>query len=213
MEKNIFSKVFLWMFIGLILTFGVGIYISNNPTMLENLFVGSRWIILAIIQIVVVMFLSFRINKLSPMSAKILFLVYSLITGLTFSTIFVVYQVQSIIYVFLLSAIIFLIFGLIGYFTRVDLTKLGTILMMMLIGVLLSIIINLFFNNQTFDLVTNIICLIVFLGYTAYDIQKIKNSYYIINKDNASIFGALQLYIDFINIFLRLLRLFGKTND
>lgn len=213
MEKNIFSKVFLWMFIGLILTFGVGIYVSNNPTMLENLFVGSRWIILAIIQIVVVMFLSFRINKLSPMSAKILFLVYSLITGLTFSTIFVVYQVQSIIYVFLLSAIIFLIFGLIGYFTRVDLTKLGTILMMMLIGVLLSIIINLFFNNQTFDLVTNIICLIVFLGYTAYDIQKIKNSYYIINKDNASIFGALQLYIDFINIFLRLLRLFGKTND
>lgn len=213
MEKNIFSKVFLWMFIGLILTFGVGIYVSNNPTMLENLFVGSRWIIVAIIQIVVVMFLSFRINKLSPMSAKILFLVYSLITGLTFSTIFVVYQVQSIIYVFLLSAIIFLIFGLIGYFTRVDLTKLGTILMMMLIGVLLSIIINLFFNNQTFDLVTNIICLIVFFGYTAYDIQKIKNSYYIVNKDNASIFGALQLYIDFINIFLRLLRLFGKTND
>lgn len=213
MEKNIFSKVFLWMFIGLILTFGVGIYVSNNPTMLENLFVGSRWIILAIIQIVVVMFLSFRINKLSPMSAKILFLVYSLITGLTFSTIFVVYQVQSIIYVFLLSAITFLIFGLIGYFTRVDLTKLGTILMMMLIGVLLSIVINLFFNNQTFDLVTNIICLIVFLGYTAYDIQKIKNSYYIVNKDNASIFGALQLYIDFINIFLRLLRLFGKTND
>lgn len=214
MENKIISKSFLWMFVGLLLTFGVGYYISTNQTMFENLFQGKNWFILAIIEIVVVLFLSFRIRKMAPMTAKILFLVYSLITGATFSAIFVVYQVESIIYVFLLSSIVFLIFGLIGYFTKIDLSKLGTILFMALLAVILASIVNMFIGSESFNFGLNIICLLIFFGYTAYDVQKIKsNGYWIDNEENAAIFGALQLYIDFINIFIRLIQLFGNRRD
>ena len=213
LDNKIFSKVFMWMFIGLAITFGTGYYVSVNPNMLFNVF-GSYYWILIIAEIVVVIWLSARIRKMKPMTAKILFCLYSFLTGLTFSSIFVVYQVTSIVYVFGITSIIFLIFALIGYFTKIDLTKLGTYLFMALLGVIICSIINIFVKSSAFDLGLTIICLIIFIAYIAYDIQLIKrNLYMITEEDNLAIYGALQLYLDFINIFLRLLQLFGKARD
>lgn len=214
LESNkLFSKVFLWMFIGLAITFGIGYYVSINANMLYNVF-SKYYIFLVIAELVVVIWLSARIRKMKPMTAKILFCLYSLITGLTFSSIFVVYEITSIVYVFGITSLIFLIFALIGYFTKIDLTKIGVYLFMILFGVIICSIINMFVGSETFDLGITIVCLIVFIVYIAYDIQIIKRNLYLIEEeDNLAIYGALQLYLDFINIFLRLLQLFGRNND
>lgn len=214
LESNkIFTKVFLWMFIGLAITFGIGYYISMNETMFYNVFAKYYWFLI-IAELVVVIVLSARIRRMKPMTAKILFCLYSFITGLTFSSIFVVYQLTSIVYVFGITALIFLIFAAIGYFTKIDLTKLGIYLFMALLGVIICSIINMFIGSETFDLTLTIICLIVFIAYIAYDIQIIKRNLYSIGEeDNLAIYGALQLYLDFINIFLRLLRIFGNSRD
>jgi len=214
LESNkIFTKVFLWMFIGLAITFGIGYYISMNETMFYNVFAKYYWFLI-IAEIVVVIVLSARIRKMKPMTAKILFCLYSFITGLTFSSVFVVYQLTSIVYVFGITALIFLIFAAIGYFTKIDLTKLGIYLFMVLLGVIICSIINMFVGSETFDFTLTIICLIVFIAYIAYDIQIIKRNLYLIEEeDNLAIYGALQLYLDFINIFLRLLRIFGNSRD
>ena len=212
--NRVLSKMFLWMFLGLMVTFGVAYFLSQNDTMMYNLFSGKKYMIVWIAEIVVVMVLSLRIRKLSVMSARILFILYSLLTGVTVSTIFIVYSISSIIYVFLITCVLFLIFGLIGYFTKLDLSKLGSILMMALLGSLICVFINIFVRSETFDLVTTIIMVLIFLGYIAYDINVIKNNYRDIqDEDKLVIYGALSLYLDFINLFLRLLRLFGKSND
>ena len=212
-DNKIFSKIFMWMFIGLAITFGVGYYVSINDVMLYNVF-SKYYIFLIIAELVVVIWLSARIRKMSPMTAKVLFCVYSLLTGLTFSSIFVVYQITSIVYVFGITSLIFLIFALIGYFTKIDLTKIGIYLFMALLGVIICSIINMFIGSETFNLGLTIICLVIFIIYVAYDIQIIKrNLYMITEEDNLAIYGALQLYLDFINIFLRLLQLFGRGRD
>ena len=212
-DNKIFSKIFFWMFIGLAITFGVGYYVSINENMLYNVF-SKYYIFLIIAELAVVIWLSAKINKMQPQTAKILFCVYSFLTGLTFSSIFVIYNMMSIMYVFGITSIIFLIFALIGYYTNIDLTKMGVYLFMILIGVIICSIINIFVGSYKFDLVLTIICLIVFIIYIAYDIQVIKRKlYHIANEENFAIFGALQLYLDFINIFIRLLQLFGRSRD
>jgi len=213
LDNKIFSKVFFWMFIGLAITFGVGYYVSINDVMLYNVF-KKYYIFLAIAEIAVVIWLSLKIRSMKPMTAKILYCLYSFLTGLTFSSIFVVYNVTSIVYVFGITSLIFLIFALIGYFTKIDLTKIGIYLFMILIGIIICSLINMFIGSETFNLALTIICLIVFIIYVAYDIQIIKRNLYLIpEEDNLAIYGAFQLYLDFINIFLRLLQLFGKHND
>ena len=212
-NNKIFSKIFMWMFIGLAITFGVGAYVSMNENMLYNVF-SKFYVVLIVAELVVVIWLSARIRKMSPMAAKIMFCLYSFLTGLTFSSIFVLYELTSIIYVFGITSLIFLIFALIGYYTNIDLTKFGIYLFMILLGIIICSLINIFVGSESFDLVLTIVCLIVFICYIAYDIQVIKrNLYSIENEDNLAIYGALQLYLDFINIFLKLLRLFGKNND
>ena len=212
-DNKIFPKIFFWMFIGLAITFGIGYYVSLNENMLYNVF-SEYYIFLIIAEIVVVLWLSARINKMSPTTAKILFCLYSFITGLTFSSIFVVYRMTSIITIFGITSLIFLIFALIGYYTKIDLTKIGVYLFMALLGVIICSLINIFVGSETFDLTLTIICLVIFIIYIAYDIQVIKRKlYHIVENENLAIFGALQLYLDFINIFLRLLQLFGKSRD
>ena len=209
-----FSKIFLWMFIGLAITFGVAYYISTNDNMVYNLFSGSKYYIFWILEIVVVLFLSVRIRKLNPLTAKILFLLYSALTGLTLSSVFILYNIMSIVYTFAITSGLFLGFGLIGYFTKLDLTKIGIYLVMALFGVIIASLINVFVGSEVFDLGLCIIAIIIFLAYIAYDIQLIKkNMFGIENEDNLVIYGALQLYLDFINLFLRLLRFFGKSKD
>jgi len=211
--NNIFKKVFLWMMIGLLVTFATGYTVATNPNMIEKIFSTSLYIILPIIEIILVIVLSARITKMNPTTARILFILYSFVTGLTFSSIFIIYEMTSIIFVFLITAIVFGILSLIGYTTKVDLTKLGTYLFVGLIGILICSIINMFIGNGMFEIIICSISIIVFLGFTAYDVQKIKelSNYY--EEDNLAIIGALELYLDFINIFLDLLRLFGNNRD
>ncbi len=214
MNSKIMSKVFLWMCIGLAITFITGRLIANNPDAVTEIFTGSRVFILAIIEIVLVIWLSARITKMSATSAKILFIVYSFVTGLTFSSIFIVYEITSIIYVFLATSLIMLIFALLGYFTKIDLTKLGTFLLMAIVGIIIMSIINIFVGSESFSLGLAIASVIIFIGFIAFDVQKIKRMYEsnLIPEDNLAIFGALELYLDFINIFVDLLRIFGKDN-
>lgn len=213
MELNkIYSKVFGWMFLGLMVTFLTGFIIANNINML--LFtLKIPFIVYAILEIGLVIFLSSRIHKMSDTTAKICFLIYSFVTGLTFSTIFIVYELSSIIYVFGITALLFGIFALIGHFTKIDLSKISTFLLMGLLGIIICTIINIFINNNTFDLIITIISVIIFLAYTAYDIQKIKRMMNTLPEENLAIYSALELYLDFINLFLDLLRLFGKKRN
>ncbi len=212
--NKVLSKVFLWLFVGLALTFGVGYYVSTNETMLYNIFSDGKFLIFAIVEIVLAIILAARIHKLSTMSATIIYLLYTGFSGLTFSSIFVVYEITSIIFVFGITAVVCLLFGLIGYFTKIDLSKFGTFLFMAVFGLILAYVANIFIGSAEFDFALTAIGIVIFLAYTAYDIQAIKrNLYGVEDEDNQAIIGALNLYIDFINVFIYLLRLFGNSRD
>ncbi len=215
MESNkLLSKSFLWMCIGLLVTFVTGFGVASNERMLENIFAGSGFWIFLILEFVLVIVLSLRITKMSPTSAKICFILYSFVSGLTFSSIFVVYELTSIIYIFLISSAIFGVMSFIGYKTNTDLSQIGFYLMMGLIAVIIVSLINVFIGNGTLEIILCIACLLLFLGITAYDVQKIKSLEGSgLPEDNLAIYGALQLYLDFINIFIDLLRLFANNKD
>ena len=210
MDNKVMPKVFLWMFIGLLVTFITGYGISESSNMLQTLSRSGIYIILAIVEIALVIILSVRVRKMSPTACKIMFILYAFVSGLTFSSIFIYYKLTSIMFVFLITALIFGIFALIGYTTKLDLTKLGSYLLMALVGVVICFIINMFVASVKFNLVISIITIIIFVAFTAYDVQKIKNSYDYIPEENIPIYGALELYLDYINIFIHLLQLFGK---
>lgn len=212
--KRVYSKVFFWMFIGLAVTFATGYIVSENPNMIANIFTKSNVIILGIVEIGLVIALSAFIHKMSPTVASICFIVYSFVTGLTFGSIFLIYELSSIIFVFGITAILFLIFALIGHYTNIDLTKFGTILLMLLVGIIICSIINIFVRSEAFDFGLTVLGLFVFLAYIAYDMQIVKRAMYSFdNEEKVAIYGALQLYIDFINVFLKLLRLFARERD
>jgi FtsH-binding integral membrane protein len=211
---TIFSKVFMWLFVGLALTFGVAYAVSTNETMVYNLFSGGKYWIVWIVEFIVVIVLSTRIHKMSLMTATTLFLLYSLLTGLTLSSIFIIYDIMSILWVFGIASGLFLMFGAIGYFTKIDITKIGSILFMFLMGIIIMYLINMFLGSGTIDLALCIISLALFLIFVAFDIQVIKKKMTGLDDENKiAIYGAFQLYIDFINIFLELLRLFGRGRD
>lgn len=213
-ESNFLSKVFLWMFIGLMVTFGTGVLVTGNVQALEFIFSTGGYWFLFIAEFITVIVLSARINKMSTTAAKICFILYSFLSGLTFASVFIVFKVSSIITVFLITAVIMLIFSVLGAKTNLDLSKFGTYLIMILFGIIIASIINIFVGSETFDLVLTIISLIVFIGFIAYDVQKVKRLYESDpSNENLAILGALELYLDFINIFLDLLRLFGNSND
>jgi uncharacterized protein len=214
MDNSVFNKVFTWMFVGLLITFITGYVISINEQLLSLIFGGPLFLILIFLQFGSVIYLSARINKLSVESAKYIYLLYTALTGATFSFIFILYEMQSIIYVFGLSAVVFGIFAFLGYRTGIDLTKLGSFLIMGLVAIIIGHIVNIFILNSSLDMMLLSLGIIIFLGFIMYDIQKIKNMAYQINdEEKFAIFGALQLYLDFINLFLRLLRLFGRRRD
>lgn len=213
MENKIYSKVFLWLFIGMLMTFLTGIYTTTNESALSVIFSGGFYWILVVAELLLAIFLSARIHKMSPTTARICYLLYTFLTGLTFSSVFIVYKLESILLVFGITSLLFLVFALIGKTTKIDLSKLGTYLLMMLLGIIICSIINIFLGNSTFDLVISCISIIIFLGYIAYDVQKIKRLNGFLAEDNLAVIGAFELYLDFINIFIDLLRLFGKADD
>ena len=210
--REVYSKMFGWMFVGLLVTFLTGYAVSNSYDILLMV-VQIPFIVYAIIEIGLVIFFSLKIRTMSSTTAKICFLLYSFVTGLTFSFLFLVYELYSMIYVFGITALLFGIFALIGHFTNIDLSKFSTFLFMGLLAIVICSLINMFIGNETFDLILTIIGIVIFLGYTAYDIQKVKYNLDTFPQDNLAIYGALELYLDFINLFLKLLSLFGKRKN
>ncbi len=212
--NKLLPKTFLWMFIGLIVTFITGYIVSINGNMIEAVFASPLFYVLLILELGLVIFFSSRVHKMSPTSAKICFLLYSFVSGLTFSSVFIGFEISSVMYVFLIAALVFAIFGAIGYFTELDLSRLSTFLLMGLVAVVVCIIVNIFLNNDTFDLIISIIALLIFVGFTAYDVQHVKElSANGVDNDVAAINGAFELYLDFINIFLHLLQIIGDAKD
>lgn len=212
--NRLLSKTFLWMFLGLFVTFITGYIVSINENMLLSIFGGPIFWVIIILEFALVIFFSARVHKMKPMTAKICFLLYSFVSGLTFSSIFVGFELGSVMYVFLISAVIFAIFGAIGYFTNANLNKLSTFLLMGLLALVICCIVNLFVGNSTFDLIISIIALLIFFGFTAYDIQRMKIlSNMGMDNDVVAINGAFQLYLDFINIFLHLISIIGDAKD
>ena len=211
MENKLFSKVFMWMAIGLLVTFATAWFVSTNETMITNIFSKTTYILLIILEFAAVIYLSVRVMKMEPSTAKCVFLLYSVLSGLTFSSIFIYYQLSSIVYIFLLTSLFFGLLSLVGYFTKKDMTKIGRICIIGLIVVIITAIINVFVGSTMLDLILSILILILFIGITIYDIQKIKRLEHTgIPIENLAIYGALDLYLDFINIFIQLLRLFGR---
>ena len=162
--------------------------------------------------------ISGAINKLSAVTATLLFVLYSIVNGATLSVIFMAYTMSSIASVFFITAGLFGVMAFIGYTTKTDLTSIGKILFMALIGIILATIVNLFVGSSMLNMIVSYVGVVIFTGLTAYDSQKIKNMLY--NADSMdegmqkiALLGSLTLYLDFINLFLMLLRIFGGNRD
>lgn len=210
--KNNYYKVFAWLFVGLLVTFACGYLTASSVKLLTAIFSGSGYWVIFILEVVVAIVLGARIHKMDPTIAKILYILYAGLTGLTFSSIFIIYKMTSIIFIFLLASLLFGVFAIIGKYTNIDLGKFSTYLLMVLFAIILLEIVNIFIMNNTLDMALCIISLIIFFGYTAFDMQRISRMGEF-ESDNMAIYGAFQLYLDFINIFIKLLRLFGKEKD
>ena len=214
------SKVMGWMFVGLLTTLAIATVFSA-PRIFRMIYVGRyTFTFIMLAQIGVVFALRAAINRLNPAAATMLFILYSALTGITFSTLYHIFELASIVTVFGLAALMFLTMSIYGFVTKRDLSRVGSIAIMALFGVIIASVFNMFFNSSMLDFIVCIIGLALFIGLTAYDVQRIKHSYVqaiIIGHDENSgeikklaIYGALELYLDFINMFLYLLRLLGK---
>lgn len=212
---TLMKSVYMQMAAALAITGLVSYFLSNSVqfwTMLaEN--PSIIWITL-IAQIALVIWLSARLVKMSMTSATLLFILYSALMGVTMSSIFMLYTTASIATVFFITAGTFLVMSLIGYFTRIDLTRIGSILVMALIGLIIASVVNIFLGNEILYWVISYVGVLIFVGLTAYDTQKIKEmvvEYGSVDEmgHKLALFGALSLYLDFINLFLYLLRIFG----
>jgi FtsH-binding integral membrane protein len=204
-------RVYNYMASGVALT-GVVAYFTNQY--FGQALQGSplMWVLI-LAPLGLVFFLSFRINSLSPSTARALFFVYAALLGASLSVIFTAYTDASITRVFFISAASFGALSLWGYTTQRDLTGMGSFLMMGLIGIIIASLVNIFLKSSGLDWIISVIGVLVFAGLTAYDTQKIKEMYDPSDPDAVSgrkaVMGALSLYLDFINLFLMLLRLFG----
>lgn len=213
------ARTFLWMFAGLAVTFGVAMAGYITGFTLRLLFNSFTYIGLAIAQIAVVIVLSARIHSLSVPAARLLFFAYAALTGVTFSVYFVIFDMASLVLVFGVTALYFGAMAVFGYVTRADLSRIRTVLMGGLVFLVIFGLVSMFIPGlQALDRIYCLIGIAVFLGFTAYDTQKIKDLHAYYGHDaqmaaKASVFAALQLYLDFINLFLYLLRFLGRRRD
>ena len=188
---------------------GIAYTIVTNQVLFWGLIIAEFGLVIAI---------SGAINKLSAATATLLFVLYSIINGATLSVIFMVYTLTSIASVFFITAGLFGVMAFIGYTTKTDLTSIGKVLFMALIGIVLATIVNLFIGSSMLNMIVSYIGVVVFTGLTAYDSQKIKNMLYEADDmdegmQKIALLGSLTLYLDFINLFLMLLRIFGNNRD
>lgn len=202
------------MFLGLLGTAIVAWYTYSSGLFIDIIFKGY-FNILLIVELVVVVLFSLLFKKLPPTIVGILYFVYAMINGVSLSVIFVVFELNSIIWLFVASAVLFGGMALYGYKTNKDLSNWKTLLFgILIVGLILSLI-NIFLGNSTLDIILDWVILFVFFGVTAYDMNKIKQLQEDESLDQSKlhIYGAMELYLDFINIFLRVLSIFGKRKN
>lgn len=216
-RTDFISKVMNHMGIGLLLTFAVAYWTSTSEAMQSFVYgSGSMVFILMLAEVGLVIFLSRRINHMSFAAARTGFYVYAALNGLTLSAIFMMYTPSTIYTAFISAAVVFLAAGFIGVTIKKDLTGFGQFLFMMLIGVIVASVINFFMRSDAMSYMISLLGVFIFSGLTVYDMQKIKNIHYnVYNLDGEaaakySILGALTLYLDFINLFIYILRLLGR---
>ena len=212
-------KVYTWMALALVIT-GVTAYgVANSPAILQMIVTNKILFFgLLIGELALVWGVSAMIDRLSLTTATLLFVLYSVINGVTLSFIFLAYTYQSITSVFFITAGTFAVMALFGYFTKTDLSSIGRILFMALIGLIIATIVNIFVKSSGLGLILNYVGVLIFVGLTAWDTQKIKQMLATAadtgeTAQKVALMGALSLYLDFINLFLYLLRIFGSSRD
>lgn len=212
-------KVYTWMTLAMLIT-GITAYgVASSPAILGMIF-SSKVVFFGLIiaELALVWGVTGMLNRISLTTATLMFIAYSVINGAVLSSIFLLYTMQSIGQVFFITAGTFGAMALIGYFTKTDLTSIGKILMMALIGLIIASVVNIFVGSTGMQTVISYLGVLIFVGLTAYDSQKIK--YMLMSQDNAgesaqkiALVGSLTLYLDFINLFIYLLRIFGSRRD
>lgn len=213
--RQFMLSVFNNMAIGLAISAVVSFLIGTNPELLRLFFAGPQKWIFILAPLGMVFYLSYSVNSMTPSTARTWFFAYAAVMGISLSTIFAVYKIGSIASVFFASSAMFGAMGIYGATTKKDLTGLGSFFMMGVIGILIAALINLFIQSSLLTTGISIISVLLFAGLTAYDVQMLQNMYDGLDyedRERAGVIGALSLYLDFINIFLSLLRLFGEKD-
>jgi hypothetical protein len=210
-REGFLTLSFVWMFLGLLLSAGTAVVVLNNPQVQDVVYNSLFLLLMAELGFVFVV--SLAINRLGALPALALFFVYALLNGATLSIIALAYTEASITAAFLGASGVFGAAALYGVVTRRDLTSLGGLLFVGLIGLLVMMVVNIFIGGSTMSYIIGIIGVLLFTGLTAYDVQRIRNGKlsWIKNRESASVIGALQLYLDFINLFLMFLRITGGS--
>ncbi len=215
LTATLFKSLYMQMSAALTITGLVAYFLSQSQAYIEML-IGSPamvWIIL-LAQLGVVIWLSARLHAMSMTTATVLFILYSVLTGVSFGTLFLVFDMSDIIATFFVTAGTFFATSLVGYVTKMDLSKMGSILMMLLIGLIIATLVNFFIGSHGLYMACTYLGVIIFVGLTAWDTQRIKNMFMEHgtadeNGQKLALMGALMLYLDFINLFIYLLRLIG----
>ena len=218
-QRAIFRKVYIWMSLALCITGLTALIIANNNDIMYSLLQNEAmfWGIL-IAELVLVFVLAGRINKLSMGTATFLFILYSILNGVTMSLIFIIYTESSIASTFFVTAGTFGAISIYGYATKKDLSSWGSILIMGLIGIIIASIVNIFMASETLYWIISYAGVLIFVGLAAYDTQKIKKAILDPNVEvneslnKIALMGALELYLDFVNLFLHLLRIMGNRD-
>jgi len=211
-------KVYVWMTLAMVIT-GVTAYgVATSPGILQMIYGNSMvmWVLL-IAELAIVISVSAAINRLSLSTATLLFVLYSVLNGAVLSSIFLLYTMSSITTVFLITAATFGVMALVGYTTKTDLSSMGKIVLMALLGLIIATLVNLFLKNTMMDMIISYVGVLIFVGLTAYDSQRIKQMMLQApdaseNMQKLALLGALSLYLDFVNLFLYLLRIFGRRD-
>ncbi len=218
-QRTLMKNVYWWMALALVVTGLSAFYTASSPRLLDAIFGSGLFIGLIITALIMVIVLSARINKMSFVAAGIVFVIYSIVNGLTLSSILIAYTMESVASTFFITAGTFAAMAIIGSVTKKDLSSIGQILFMALIGLILATIVNIFLKSSMMSYIISYVGVAVFVGLTAYDAQKIKNMIHQYGTDlsddnmKLALMGSLSLYLDFINLFLYLLRIFGSRRN
>ncbi len=215
----IIRKVYLWMALALVITGLTSYGVAHNPQLITVIF-SSRLIFFGLIiaEVAMVIWLTARLHKMSLTSATMLFIVYSVLNGVTLSSIFLVFTMASIVKTFFICAGTFAAMSVYGAVTKQDLSSVGKLLFMALIGLIIASVVNMFFHSSGLEMIISYVGVLVFVGLTAWDTQKIRAmladaDYMDETTQKLALLGALSLYLDFINLFIYLLRIFGNNRN